>query len=94
MRVPEDLEKSSLISVDPLDRRQTTGRGIHSLWELFLVDEGDKAGEEALDEVEDVADGLDDESLGCEHVTMEDHLPLDAPLGREERGSVHWKLQF
>jgi len=81
VRSPKDFEKSGLISVDPLDGRQTTGGGIHSLWKLFLVDEGDKAGEETLDEVEDVADGLDDESLSCEHVTMEDHLPLDASLG-------------
>lgn len=94
MRTPKDFKKSSLVSIDPLDRRQTTGRGIRPLWELFFVDEGDKAGEETLDKVQDVADGLDDESLGCEHVAMEDHLPLDASLGREERGSVHWELQL
>ena len=94
MRTPKDLKKSSLIGVDPLDRRQTTGRGIHPLWKLFLVDEGDKASEETLDEVKDIADGLDNESLSCEHVAMEDHLPLDASLGGEEGGSVHWELQF
>lgn len=94
MRTAKDLKKSGLVGVDPLDRRQTTGRGIRPLWELFLVDEGDKAGEETLDEVQNVADRLDDESLGCEHVAMEDHLPLDASLGREERGGVHWELQI
>lgn len=94
MRTPKDLEKGRLIGIDPLDGRQTTGGGIGSLWELFFVDEGDKAGEETLDEVQDVADGLDDEPLGCEHVAMEDHLPLDASLWREERGGVHRKLQL
>lgn len=94
MRTPKDLKERSLISVDPLDRRQTTGRGIQPLWKLFLVDEGNEAGEETLDEVQDVADGLDDESLSCEHVAVEDHLPLDASLGGEERGSMHGELQF
>ena len=90
----KDLEEGSLVGIYPLDGGETTGGGVEPLWELLLVDEGDEAGEETLDEVEDVADGLDDETLGCEHVAVEDHLPLNAPLWGEEGGGVHGELEF
>lgn len=92
MRTAKDFEEGSLVCVDPLDRRETTGCGVRALWKLLFVDEGDEAGEETLDEVEDVTDRLNDETLGSEHVAVEDHLPLHASLWGEEGGGVHWEL--
>ena len=90
----KDLEEGRLVGIYPLDRGETTGCGVDALWELFLVDEGDDASEETLHEVKDVADGLYDETLCCEHVAVEDHLPLDASLWGEEGGGVHGQLEF
>ena len=60
---------------------------------LLFVDERDDPGQKALDEVQDVAYGLYDETLGGKDVAVENHLPLDAPFGREEGGSVHRELK-
>lgn len=76
------------VCVDPSDGGQTPGRAINTLGESLFKDDGDKTGEQALDEVQDVVDGRAYFSDRLENVAVKDHLPLDSSFGSEERGCI------
>jgi len=94
VRGSEDLDKRRLVSMDPLDGWQRSDGPLHApARRRLFFDEDEHAGEETLEEVEEVADGGDGMAHAREERAVEDHLPLDASLPREERGGVRRNLE-
>lgn len=81
---PKNFEQGGLVGVYPLRRRQSTGCGVCALGKLLFIHERYEASEKALDEVQDVTYGRYDKALSGKDVTVENHLPLNAPLRGEE----------
>ena len=52
----EDLQQSGLVVINPRYGRQTAGSLVNTLREMLFVNDGDKSGEETLQEVQDVGD--------------------------------------
>ncbi len=79
---------------DPLDGRKSTDGAVRALARnLFLFDQEEDTGKQALQEVEHIrywGDGVPE--IGKDG-TMEDHLPLDASVGTEEGRSMHGGLK-
>jgi hypothetical protein len=79
---------------DPLDGRKSTDSAVRALARnLFLFDQEEDTGKQALQEVEHVrywGDGVPEIGKNC---TMEDHLPLDASVGTEEGRGMHGGLK-
>lgn len=79
---------------DPLDGRKSTDSAVRALgWNLFLLDQEEDTGKEALQEVEHIrywGDGVPEIGKDC---TMEDHLPLDASVRTEEGRGMHGCLK-
>ena len=80
----EYLDEGDLVCVDPVGGREPAGSAIDGVRETLVVDEGEHAGEETLEEIKDVTDGRTEFSVGLEHVAVEDHLPLDPSVRGEE----------
>lgn len=81
----EDFDEHLLMGADPFDGR----KGAYCAVETFARDslllyKHENAGEEALEEMEEVGDGSDRMAHAGEDRTMEDHLPLNATVGAEE----------
>lgn len=79
---------------DPLDGRKSTDSAVRALARnLFLFDQEEDTGKQALQEVEHVrywGDGMPEIGKNC---TMEDHLPLDASVGTKEGRGMHGGLE-
>jgi len=79
---------------DPLDGRKSTDSAVRALARnLFLFDQEEDTGKQALQEVEHVrywGYGVPEKGKDC---TMEDHLPLDASVGTKEGRGMHGGLK-
>ncbi len=61
---------------------------------MLLEDERNHSWKETLQQVEDIGNGRTDLANGLEYVTVEDHLPLDASVGREEGAGMDRELEL
>jgi len=90
----EYSDKFCFMCGDPLDGRKSTDGAVRALARnLFLFDQEEDTGKQALQEVEHIrywGDGVPE--IGKDG-TMEDHLPLDASVGTEEGRSMHGGLK-
>lgn len=99
-QVPEavdthDSDKLALVLVDPRVRRQPTGCPVDALtWHVFLKDKRDHSWKETLQKVEDIGNGRTDLADRLEDITVKDHLPLDASVGREEGARMDRELEL
>jgi hypothetical protein len=91
---PKYSDKFCFMCGDPLDGRKSTDSAVRALGrDLFLFDQEEDTGKQALQEVEHVrywGDGVPEIGKDC---TMEDHLPLDASVGTEEGRGMHGCLK-
>ena len=84
----KDPRELGLVRGDPVGGRECADRA----QDVLLHDEHEHAGEQALEQVEQVGDG----AHGMAHdedVAVEDHLPLDPPVGIEEGGGVRGEAE-
>lgn len=94
MRRAENLEEHRFVRADPFWRRQTAcGPPTPFTGHVLLFHEHEHTREQALEQMEDVRDGLARMAHRWEERAVEDHLPLDPALGREERGRMLRQLQ-
>ena len=89
---PEDLCQAGLVLGDPFGGGQGSRSFVEAFsWDVFLSDNYDHAGEQTLEDVEDITDWCV-VAEGGECRAVEDHLPLDSTFGGEERGCVYGDL--
>jgi hypothetical protein len=89
VRRAEDLRQTGLILGNPLRRGEGSGGFVEAFArDVLLADDYDHAGEQTLENVQDIADRSGAVAEGGECRTVEDHLPLDSTLGGEKRGGV------
>ena len=92
MRRPKDLGQTGLILRDPVRGGQGSGGFVVAFArDVLLSDDDDHAGEETLEDVEDIAHGSV-VAEGGECRAVKNHLPLNPPLGREEGGCMDGNL--
>jgi len=93
VRRAEDLRQTGLILGNPLRRGEGSGGFVEAFArDVLLADDYDHAGEQTLENVQDIADRSGAVAEGGECRTVEDHLPLDSTLGRKKGGCVYWDL--
>ncbi len=91
----EDPDKGGLIFNDPSGRREATGRAVDTLaWDVLLKDHSDQTGEQTLEEEENVGNGRTYFADRFKRVAVENHLPLDASVGRKEGAGMNRQLQL
>lgn len=97
VRGAEYFDELAFVRGDPVGGRQSSdGADATLTWNFLFHDKQEHACEEALEEIEQVADRPHCVPQEMEDVAVEDHLPLDAPLRSEEcsrvRGQAEAKL--
>jgi hypothetical protein len=94
MRRAKDFHELSLVGLDPFWRRQRTDGASKPFPRIHIfLDQGQRAGEEALKQVHKVLNGRDIMSHGRKERSVEDHLPLQLAIRGEERRSVNGNLK-
>ena len=89
---PKDFGQTGLVLQDPVCRGQGPRGFIEAFArDILLPDDDDHAGEQTLEDIEDIANRSVVAERG-ECRAVKDHLPLNSTLGRKERGGVDWNL--
>jgi hypothetical protein len=90
----EDFSEGYFVFIDPRHGWETSACSMDALWKMLLKDDGDKPGQKALDEIEDIVDGRTYFSDRLEDVAVKNHLPLDSALGREKGTGMDGEVEL